>query len=94
MAIVCRRLSFSVRPENETKDALKRTYGSLDNHSLLPTHSQYHPRKRLFHPLLLSTQTEASIAYGNISDTILSLIILHVYFSILICTAHSQTNLV
>ena len=30
--------SFSVRPENEAKDALKSTYGSLDNHSLLPTH--------------------------------------------------------
>jgi len=31
---------FSVRPENRRKDALKSTYGSLDNHSLMPTHSQ------------------------------------------------------
>ena len=57
MAIVCRRLSFSVRPENETKDALKRTYGSLDNHSLCrrivsTTHAKdyfnpyFYPRKR------------------------------------------------
>ena len=45
------RPSFSVRPENEAKDALKSTYGSLDNHSLLPTHSQYDKHKRIFEPL-------------------------------------------
>ena len=49
------RPSFSVRPENEAKDALKSTYGSLDNHSLLPTHSQYDLHKRMFELLTLST---------------------------------------
>ena len=48
------------------------------------------PHKRLFELLLLSTQTEASIAYGNISDEILSLVTLHVCFSIFVCTARSQ----
>jgi len=47
--------SFSVRPENEAKDAIKSTYGSLDNHSLMPTHSQYDKHKRIFELLTLST---------------------------------------
>ena len=47
--------SFSVRPENEAKDALKSTYGSLDNHSLMPTHSQYDKHKRILELLTSST---------------------------------------
>jgi len=39
------------------------------------------------------TEIGAQTAYGNISDAILSLVILHVCFPILVCTAHSQTNL-
>jgi len=50
------------------------------------------PHKRLFELLLLSTQEEASIAYGNISNVIISLVTLHVYFCIFVCTARSQTK--
>ena len=38
------------------------------------------------------TAIGAQIAYGNISDTTFSLVTLHVYFSVFVCTAHSQTN--
>ena len=37
------------------KDALKSTYGSLDNHSLMPTHSQYDKHKRILELLTSST---------------------------------------
>ena len=41
---------------------------------------------------LILSQTAAFIAYGNISNAVLSLVTLHVYFSIFVCTARSQTN--
>ena len=75
-----RSLPFLLVQKSKQKSTHKDTFGFLMYSSLMPTHSQYHSHKRLFQPLLLSTQTEASIAYGNISDAILSLVILPVCF--------------
>ena len=38
------------------------------------------------------TEIGAQIAYGNISNVVLSLVIFHEYFLIFVCTAHSQTK--
>ena len=48
--------------------------------------------KDYFNPYYYPRSRTLFIAYGNISNVILSEITLHVYFSIFVCTAHSQTN--